>query len=537
MEVVWIAAAYVLGIAARQIGLPPLVGYLLAGFGLHALGFEGGEALDHIAHLGVLMLLFSIGLKLRLSTLVRPEVFVGGLAHLAIVAAGFALVFLLVLDLPHSAGVVLAVALGFSSTVLAAKTLEENGEVKSFHGRTAIGILILQDLVAVAAIGVIAGETLSPWALAWLGLPLAKSAIQRGLQLSGHGELMLLYGLILALGIGGAGFASTGLSSELGALVLGTLVADHPRAAELGRGLWGLRELLLVGFFLSIGMAGLPTVDALFVASLILLALPLKTILYFFVFLRFRLRVRSSLLAALALASYSEFGLIVAGVAVRSGQLSEDWLIALAMAVAVSFAFAAPLNARAHRLYARLESRLLPLQSPRRHPDDSPLALGDADIVVMGIGRIGAGAYERLDESGWTPIGLDSDPLKVERQAAAGRRVLYADAEDPDFWQRLDLAGVHAVLLALPDLNAKGIAARELRRNGFRGLITATSAFSDEVPLLEEAGVDETFNHYETAGESFARYSQQWMEAPDPTEADRSSDQAPDQAAGALPSS
>ena len=505
MEVVWIAAAFVLGLVARQLGLPPLVGYLVAGFGLNAIGLNGGEALDHIAHVGVLMLLFAIGLKLRLATLARPEVLAGGLIHLVISALGFGAALFLATTLAFSPAFVLGAALAFSSTVVAAKTLEERGELKSFHGRTAIGILIFQDIAAVVLMSLVGGRSISLWALAWLGLPLMKGLLQRGLKLSGHGELLLLYGLILALGVGGAGFDSVGLSAELGALVLGMLIADHPRAHEVGQGLWSLRELLLVGFFLNIGMAGLPNLDALGVAALILLALPLKTALYLFVLLRFRLRARSSLLAALALASYSEFGLILAGVAVRNGQLGEEWLVAIALAVAGSFALAAPLNAVAHQLYARFESLLMRFQSDQRHPDDTPLSLADADVAVFGMGRVGTGAYAHLLEVGAVPIGLDSDPLKVSRLEEQGQRVLYADAEDPDIWQRLDLTGIRAILLALPDLDSKCVAARELRRSGFRGLMTATCAFADQERRLLEAGVDDTFNPYETAGDSFAR--------------------------------
>lgn len=505
MEIVWIAAAFVLGLAARQIGLPPLVGYLAAGFALNAMGHGGGEALEHLAHLGVLLLLFAVGLKLRLATLARPEVLAGGLLHLALVASGLALLLLAATTLGPEPAALLGLALAFSSTVVAAKTLEEKGEVKSFHGRAAIGILILQDIVAVGAMTWFGDSRLSPWALAWLALPLARSLLGRGLRLAGHGELLLLYGLVLALGLGGLGFSSVGLSAELGALVLGTLVAGHPRAGELGRGLWGLRELLLIAFFLNIGMAGLPTRESLGIAAALLLLLPLKSALYFFVLLRFRLRARSALLATLALSSYSEFGLIVTGVAAQNGHLDEGWLVAVALAVAVSFVLAAPANAFAHALYARFEGRLLGLQSARRHPDDSPLSLGAADVIVMGLGRVGCGAYAHLREVDCIPVGLDSDPLKVTRQEAAGWQVLYADAEDPDFWTRLDLGRIRAVLLALPDLNAKLVAARELRRNGFRGWIAATNGFPDEIPPLREAGVDDTFDHYATAGESFAR--------------------------------
>ena len=173
--------------------------------------------------------------------------------------------------------------------------------------------------------------------------------------------------------------------------------------------------------------------------------------------------------------------------------------------MAGSFALAAPLNAVAHQLYARFESLLMRFQSDQRHPDDTPLSLADADVAVFGMGRVGTGAYAHLLEVGAVPIGLDSDPLKVSRLEEQGQRVLYADAEDPDIWQRLDLTGIRAILLALPDLDSKCVAARELRRSGFRGLMTATCAFADQERRLLEAGVDDTFNPYETAGDTFAR--------------------------------
>jgi Trk K+ transport system NAD-binding subunit len=195
--------------------------------------------------------------------------------------------------------------------------------------------------------------------------------------------------------------------------------------------------------------------------------------------------------------------------------------VAIALAVAASFALASALNTQGHALYARFEPWLLRLQSDQRHPDDSPLSLAGADLMIMGIGRLGLGAYLHLAECGHRPIGLDSDPIKVRRQEEEGRRVLYADAEDPDFWQRLDLRGVRAVLLALPDLDSKCLAARELRRTGFRGLIAATNAFTDEVAALEAADVDEAFNHYETAGDSFARRSRDRLELEESNDPDR----------------
>ena len=153
IEVVGLSLAFVLGLLVKRIGLPPLVGFLLAGFGLNALGpYVGlpsytGPVLEHIAHLGVLLLLFTVGLKLKLKNLVQPVVVGGALLHFAITVVVFGAGIAFFTDLPIATVILLAIALSFSSTVLAAKTLEAKRELGAFHGRVAIGLLVSQDLL------------------------------------------------------------------------------------------------------------------------------------------------------------------------------------------------------------------------------------------------------------------------------------------------------------------------------------------------------------------------------------------------------
>lgn len=320
-EAIWITFAFSLGLLVKMAGLPPLVGYLGAGFVLSGVarttGFaiEQTDVLEHIAHLGVLLLLFTVGLKLRLRSLVTPEVIGGSLLHFGITCAIFAPGLYLLLDIPWPTAFMLAIALSFSSTVLAAKVLESKRELRAFHGRVAIGILVMQDLIALVVMSLAAGKTPSQWALIVFGLPLLRPLLFRLLDASGHDELLVLLGLLLALVLGGLGFEAMGLSSELGALVFGAILANHPRAQELSKSLWSVKEVFLVGFFLQIGLGGLPDQDALMFAVLVGLVLPVKGMLFFFLLLAFRLRARSGFLSSLALTNYSEFGLIVASVA------------------------------------------------------------------------------------------------------------------------------------------------------------------------------------------------------------------------------
>ncbi len=514
MDALWLALAFLLGLVARHLGVPALVGYLGAGFVLNALGQHSSQLLDEVAHAGVLLLLFSVGLKLRLKSLIRPDVWGGGGLHLLLSASALGLALWVGLALPWNQALFLALALGFSSTVLAAKVLEEKAELRAFHGRLAIGILIIQDLAALAMMAVAGAAAPTACARLVLGMPLLRPAVVKVLDWSGHDELLVLFGLALALVVGGSGFERIGLSSELGALLFGALLAAHPRAMELSRSLWSLKEVLLVGFFLQIGLLGWPTSTVIGGAVLLVLVLPLKAGLFFFILIAFRLRARTAFLTALALASYSEFALIAVKFMVGDGQLSADWLVLLALTIALSFVVAAPFNRFAHDLYERMETWLSRFERAERHPDEQPVSLGKTQILILGMGHAGTAAYDFLKKRQNVPeahkvrlvSGIDSDMVKVERHIHEGRRVVYADAEDPGFWHRLHLEGIKAVILAMPDPEAKRIATEQLRQHGFKGLIGAVSSYPDEEKALKAAGADMTFLAYNEVGVGLAEH-------------------------------
>lgn len=507
IEAVWLTFAFTLGMLVRMIGLPPLVGYLAAGFALSAAGdvldlpLQNGVILEHIAHLGVLLLLFTVGLKLKLKSLIRPEVIGGGLLHFVISTGIFTPALWLLAGLDLRTSLLLAIALSFSSTVLAAKVLEAKKELRAFHGRVAIGILIVQDLIALLVMSLADGTSPSAWALMVFLMPLLRPLLYRLLDSSGHEELMLLFGLLLALAAGGYGFESVGLSAELGALLFGALLANHPRAKELSDSLWGIKEIFLVGFFLQIGIGGLPDGQALVMALVLSLVLPLKGVLFFLILLMFRLRSRSAFLAGLSLTNYSEFGLIVASVVL------PEWMVPLALSVAFSFVISAPLNRIAHPLYESLADRLSPFERNLRHPDEQPITLKDARILIMGMGRTGTAAYEHLRFVEPNLVGLDSDPSKMQDHVEKDRRVFYADAEDPVFWERLAMPDVRAVILAMNDIEAKLLATRNLRKRGFSGLIVTHTAFRDEAETIREAGANHAYLTFSEAGVGLAEHT------------------------------
>jgi predicted Kef-type K+ transport protein len=516
LDVIWISIAFALGLAARQLGLPALVGYLVAGFVLHTLDIDTGDTLSHFSEMGVTLLLFSIGLKLRVGSLVKPYIWGVASLHMGatVLLLGAALSGLSVLglslfaDLDWRTALLLAFALSFSSTVFAVKVLEDKGEMSALYGTIAIGILIIQDIAAVIFLAASTGKIPSPWALLLLALIPLRPLIAKVMERAGHGELLILFGLTLALG-GAQVFDWVNVKGDLGALILGVLLSSHPRASELARALLGFKDLFLVGFFLSIGLRGIPGPEALAVAAFLALVIPLKAILFFGLLTRFRLRARTAFLASLSLGNYSEFGLIVGAIATANGWLGDSWLLVIAIAVSISFVLAAPLNNASHTLYERYRASLKRFQGRLRIPEERSIDPGATDVLILGMGRVGTGAYDAMGHlTSEAVVGVDLDPDKVKTQRQAGRNVIHGSAVDPDFWSRLSIDHRHVrlVLLAMPLLTENLLAVRQLHNSGYTGPVGAIAKYADDVETLREAGVTLVFNLYAEAGAGFAAH-------------------------------
>ena len=286
----------------------------------------------------------------------------------------------------------------------------------------------------------------------------------------GHGELLVLYGFLLAVG-GAQLFELVGLKGYVGALVMGVLIASHSKGTEMSKVMFSFKNLFLVGFFLSIGLSGPLTLQTVLIGVALTPFVLLKTALFYVLMTGYQLRARTSLFASLNLTNFSEFGLIVAAVGAANGWIGSSWLIVIAIALALSCAIAAGLNVIAHPLYTRHGARLKRLQRPERLPDDHALDIGGAKIAIIGMGRVGTGAYDDMHERhGGAVVGIDTNPVKVEHLQSTGRTVLLGDPSDADFWDRVQATHtLELVMLALPNLASNLAVLDELKGAGFEG--------------------------------------------------------------------
>ncbi|MGL4381360.1 MAG: cation:proton antiporter [Vibrio sp.] len=516
MDLILLSAAFLAGFIALKCHLPPLVGFLIAGFALNAYGFTSNATLSTLADLGVTLLLFTIGLKLEVKTLLAKEIWAGATIHNLLSTALFTILLLIfkqlgltsLAELSLDKLLLVGFALSFSSTVFAVKSLQEKGEMNATYGTLAIGILVMQDIFAVVFLTASTGKLPEWYAIGLFILPLLRPLFYELLDWVGHGEMLVLFGIFFALVVGAGSFQLVGMKPDLGALILGMMLASHHKASELSKALFNLKEVFLVCFFLNIGLSAQPTSTGIMLALLLLLLLPIKGVLYFWVIHQFHFRVRTSLLASFSLFNFSEFGLIVGGLAFKMGWINSDILVALAVSVPLSFILAAPIERKGHAIYQRSARWLKECAAESLHTRDRLIDPGAAQVLILGMGRIGRGAYEELtSRHGEICLGVEIREDAAISHREQGRNVISGDATDPDFWERIfDTGKVKLVLLAMPHHQANQVALEQLHKRHYQGQIAAIAEYPDQIESLLEQGAHAAFNIYSEAGTGFARH-------------------------------
>lgn len=515
MEFIWILFAFACGLAVKMINLPPLIGFLLAGFLLNFAGLEASSTLDSLANIGITLMLFCIGLKLHVKDLLKREVWASTLGHMGVWSLLFGGIALLLgtLSLPYfgvldfKTAALLGFALSFSSTVCVMKLLEESSELKTRHGQLSLGILVMQDIVAVVFLVAATGKVPSIWALGLFGLLLIRPIINKIVDKAGHGEMLPLTGLFLALG-GYELFYLVGVKGDLGALIVGILLASHSKAAEMNKSLMNFKDLFLIGFFLSIGFTALPTLSMVGISLIITLVILAKFALFFFMLTKLKLRGRTAFLSSMILSNYSEFGLIVVALSVANGWLDKEWLVVLALAVSFSFVITSVLYRNVHHLYHKNKEVIRRYENVDCLPEDVFVQPVNTEILVVGLGRVGRGAFESLKTlSDGTVAGMDADRNRINQMQEDNENVFYGDGEDADLWERLDTSDINLILLALPVAEDTTNVAIQLRKASYHGQIVAIARYQDERDILLASGIDNVFNFYTEAGTGFAEES------------------------------
>jgi hypothetical protein len=367
--------------------------------------------------------------------------------------------------------------------------------------------LIIQDIFAVLFLAFTSKDSATLWTLAIpVYLLLAYFLLYKILDLSGHGELLTIFGFFAAFVTGAFAFKMLGLKADLGALAMGMLLVQHPKADELYDRMMEYKDFFLIAFFVSIGMTGIPDWAAIAVAAMLMVLLIIKSGVFMLLLSRLGLKARSAFLATLSLSHFSEFGLIVGVVAVESGILPGEWLMVIAILMAISFLIASPFNANAHSIFDKYQ-RLIMKWNDRHGTEDNDIqSFGDAEYLIIGMGSIGRPAYDYLNSQfPGKVVGIDYKQDYAEILQTKGYNVAWGDATYRSFWSYKRLGQIKLVLLAMSDYTSNKntlVEIVKMRRRKFK--VAAITHYPEEAEQFKKWNVDFIYDYKSSIGADFA---------------------------------
>ena len=487
--VIALAAALVGGVICRGIRLPVIIGYLAAGIAIGPYGFgvvkDTGD-IQVLAEIGVVLLLFALGLEFSLSTLRRTGrvAIFGGIAQILITAALGCLMGWL-LHWPVREAVFFGFLIALSSTMVVLKTIMDRGELNTTHGRIMIGILLVQALSVVPMMVILpsmggAGASLLPAlgiaalkAIGFLGGMLVLGIwvlprLMRGIARVRSRELFLLGVVSLCLG---AAFGTYyfGLSVALGAFVAGLLLSESDYAHQALAEIIPLRDIFATVFFVSLGML----VDLSFIGDNIGVVIGVVAAIIIGKFLISSIIVRlfgysakTNILVGAGLFQIGEFSFVLAGVGLEAGVISS-YIYSLTLTSALVTMLLTPFAlSLASFAYHRLSQRgaFARLATRRIDSDFEKEGQPSNHAVICGHGRVGGSLTKVLELRKLPYLVIDIDPRVLDSLRARGIPCIYGDASNPEILSRAGLERARVMVITFDDPMATDLAVRNARR-------------------------------------------------------------------------
>ena len=525
-----IIIATALTILVRAIKQPPIIAYLLAGVLVGPLFLnlipsgELAEMFQLFARIGVAFLLFIVGLSLDLRVLKE----VGGVASTAgiievIITGSIGFIISVNLGFSHVASIYIAAALAFSSTVVVVKILSDKGEIDTLHGRIALGILIIEDIVAALALMIIpmlnsSKNIFSIFLNFGMGVGiillvflLSKFLLRNFISyLAKSQETLFLFGIAWALALATV-FNSLGFSMEIGALIAGMSLASSKYHFELGSKIRPLRDFFIVLFFVFFGSrlaAGLSwhTVSIALLLSLFILIG--KPIIVISVLRWFGYKKRTNFLAASSLAQISEFSLILVLLGFTLGYLSQEAL-SLIVLVAIFTIFASSYSIYySHWIFNRLSRFLVFFE---RNPREEIVITKDYDIILIGYHRMGYRLLEKIKKMRLKVLVIDYNPKVIS--VLENRKVdcIYGDIGDKEFLRELPLKNIKMIISTAPGFDANVILKGELETVNPQAIFVATAEKPEEAVDLYKEKIDFVLVPHHLGGEYAAHIIEKFV--------------------------
>ncbi|MBE0672918.1 MAG: cation:proton antiporter [Anaerolineales bacterium] len=513
--VVALIVAFIGGVVARRLGLPTIVGYLLAGIAIGPFtpGFVGDtETISQLAELGVIFLMFGVGLHFSLNDLWKVRsIAIPGAAGQMLLTTLLAYGLSQLWGWETSSGIVLGLAISIASTVVLLRSLMDNGLLNTPHGQAAVGWLVLEDLATVLILVLMPTLANKTGQFDWEGLILTlvkagafvllvffvgKRLIPWILLSIAHTrsrELFILAILAITLGTALGAAELFGVSFALGAFVAGVVVSESPLSHQVGADVFPFREAFAVLFFVSIGMLVNPiylfnnighvvALTLLIVAGKIIVTLLLGTI--------FPWQGRTALVVAAGLSQIGEFSFILGQAGIGLGILNQDqYSLILAGALLsitinpIMFRLITPTEIWLQKLPAVW--KLLDRHRPAHFQAEEKI---EGHVAIVGYGRVGHHIVNLLGQMSIPHLVIDSDAGRIDDLNLRGIPNLYGDASNSEVLTHAGLERARALVVAGPDE-----AASEL-------VVAAARDIAPNLPIIARATTEEGIKHLAELG-------------------------------------
>lgn len=476
----FIASAVILVPIFQKLGLGSILGYLVAGIIVGPFGLSlvhETEMLKHFAELGVILLLFIIGLEIQPAKLWQMRRKLFGLGDLQILSCSLAFMAIAIyFGMSAIPAAVIGFGLSLSSTAFALQTLQEKSQLGTEYGQSSFAVLLMQDLVAIPALAII--PTLSEdssatgLSLKTLGMFIVIIAalvltsrflirpVFRMISETKIRELFTAITLVIILGVASL-MLSIGLSAALGTFIAGVLLADSEYRHELEADLGPFKNLLMGLFFIGVGMG--VNLEIILAKPLLIIGLSIgyMALKMFLVYLSgrvFKLSRTNSKLMALTIGQGGEFAFVIFGIALTYQMADPDILSILTVVITISMAIS-PLLLLLNDKFEAIVCKDKAVPNYDQIQNESP------EVIIAGFGRFGQ-IFARILKTQKIPFtAIDRDPNQIELVRKFGNKVYYGDASRLDIMEAAGVAKAKYFILALDDVSDSVKAAETLKEH------------------------------------------------------------------------
>jgi Kef-type K+ transport system membrane component KefB len=516
-----IAVAAILSVIARMIRQPPIIAYLIAGVLVGPLVFNwigisspSSGLIQTFARIGVAFLLFIVGLSLdfRLLKEIGKTASLTGIIEVVVISF---LGFLAAIGLGFSnfTALYIGVALAFSSTVVVVKILSDKKEMETLHGRIALGILIIQDIIAAIALMIIpllsesnnfniVGKQIEIAVILIIFVFLVSKFVFNKFMnyLAKSQETLFLFGIAWALALA-AVFFKLGFSMEIGALIAGMSLASSKYSLDLEGKMKPLRDFFVVLFFVFFG-SQLTAInknlifDALILSAFVILV---KPIIVMITLKMFGYTKKTNFLTSISLAQVSEFSLILIMVGFSFRHLSQEIMNLAVLVSLITIGISAYAMNHSHRINDWLSGVLGVFDGKIR--EDRECRKKCYEVILFGYHRIGYKLLESLKNLGKNFVVVDYNPKVVLSLNKKGISSIYGDAGNKNFLADLPFEKAKLIISTIPDEQTNMLIEEATREANKKTIFVATAEQPRQAIDLYKSGVDYVLIPHHLGGE------------------------------------